>query len=104
MLERIAEMLSQVCLKMGCQLLEFSGEADHVHLLIDFHPRNAISAVVGSLKAATSRCMKAEFADEVKKHYRNNISFWSSSYYVASTGGAPIEKLKEYIDQQDKPQ
>ncbi|MEL6354971.1 MAG: IS200/IS605 family transposase, partial [Cyanobacteria bacterium J06627_28] len=49
MLKRIEEMCTQVCSKMGCQVIEFSGESDHVHLLIDFHPRNSISAVVGSL-------------------------------------------------------
>ncbi len=103
MLDRMGEMFAQVCLKMGCILLEFSGESDHVHLLIDFHPRNSIAAVAGSLKSATSRCMKKEFPDECHKHYRSGVSFWSGSYYVASSGGAPIERLKEYIDKQDKP-
>ncbi len=52
MLERLREMMWQVCRKMGCELIEFSGEADHVHALVDFHPKNSISAVAGSLKAA----------------------------------------------------
>ena len=52
MLERIKEMFLQVCQTMDCLLLECSGEADHVHLLVDFHPRHSISAVAGSLKAA----------------------------------------------------
>nr|WP_157861293.1 IS200/IS605 family transposase [Rippkaea orientalis] len=102
MLERIKEMFAQVCSTMDCELLECSGEADHVHLLVDFHPKQSISAVAGCLKSATSRMLKKEFPDEVKKWYRTQ-SFWSGSYYVASTGGAPIEKLKEYIKNQDQP-
>lgn len=102
MLERMQEMAGQVCRTMGCELLEFSGEADHVHLLVDFHPKNSISAVAGSLKSSLSRTMKKDFPKQVTKFYRG-VSFWSNSYYVASVGGAPIEKLKEYIKSQDTP-
>lgn len=87
---------------MDCELLECSGEADHIHLLVDFHPKQSIAAVAGSLKAATSRMVKKEFSEEFSKWYTKQ-SFWSGSYDVASTGGAPIEKLKEYIKAQDSP-
>lgn len=102
MLERIREMSWQVCRKMDCNLLECSGEADHVHLLVDFHPKHSISAVAGSIKAATSRMVKKEFHHEFAKWYSKQ-SFWSGSYYVASTGGAPIERLKEYIKSHENP-
>ena len=88
---------------MDCELLEFSGEADHVHLLVDFHPKNSISAVAGSLKAATARTMKRTFQAVVSKFYWGTTSFWSKSYYVANSGGAPIEKLRQYINSQNKP-
>jgi putative transposase len=71
-------------------------------LLVDFHPKYSISAVAGSLKAATSRMVKKEFPVEGSKWYSKQ-SFWSGSYYVASTGGAPIEKLKNYIKSQNVP-
>ncbi len=102
MLERLREMFWQVCKTMDCELLEFSGEADHVHALVDFHPKNSISAVAGSLKSASARTMKKDFPVEVAKFYQG-VSFWSNSYYVASSGGAPIDKLKEYIKSQDMP-
>lgn len=103
MLERLREMFWQVCRKMDCELIEFSGEPDHVHALIDFHPKNSISAVAGSLKSASARTMKKDFPEQVKKFYWGQVSFWSNSYYVASAGGAPIEKLKQYIQTQEKP-
>jgi putative transposase len=102
MLQRMHEMFGQVCRTMDCELLEFSGEADHVHLLVDFHPKQSIAAVVGSLKASVSRMVRKEFAADVAKFYSKAV-FWSGSYYVASSGGAPIEKLKEYIQSQDMP-
>jgi putative transposase len=102
MLQRMHEMFGQVCRTMDCELLEFSGEADHVHLLVDFHPKQSISAVAGSLKASVSRMVRKEFAADVAKSYSKAV-FWSGSYYVVSSGGAPIEKLKEYIKSQDSP-
>jgi putative transposase len=102
MLQRMREMFMQVCKTMDCELLEFSGETDHVHLLVDFHPKQSISAVAGCLKASVSRMVRKEFADDIKKFYGKPV-FWAGSYYVASSGGAPIERLKEYIKSQDAP-
>jgi putative transposase len=103
MLERLREMVWQVSKKMDCELIEFSGEMDHVHILLDFHPKNSISAVAGCLKSSTARVMKKDFPEQVSNFYKDKVSFWSNSYYVASSGGAPIEKLKEYIKNQDAP-
>jgi putative transposase len=103
MLERLNEMFSQVSTKMGCKLIEFNGEEDHVHLLLDFHPKNSISAVVGSLKSSSARMLKKEFPEQVNKHYWGKVSFWSNSYYCGSCGGAPIEVLKKYIKNQNNP-
>ncbi|MGB3652314.1 MAG: IS200/IS605 family transposase [Rivularia sp. (in: cyanobacteria)] len=103
MLLRLKEMIKQVSEKMKCELIEFNGESDHVHILLDFHPKNSIAAVVGSLKSSSARMLKKEFPEEVKKYYWGKVSFWSNSYYVASAGGAPIETLKRYIQNQEAP-
>lgn len=103
MMVRMREMFAQVCKTMDCELLEFDGESDHVHLLVDFHPKNSISAVAGSLKACTSRAMQREFAEHLKQFYWQKV-FWSGSYYVASAGGAPIEVLRQYINNQESPE
>jgi putative transposase len=102
-MERLREMFHQVRKTMDCKLEKFSGEADHVHLIVDFHPKQSISAVAGSLKASSSRAIRKEFADHVARFYSKPV-FWSGSYYMASTGGAPIERLKAYIKNQDKPE
>ncbi|WP_414530500.1 IS200/IS605 family transposase [Nodularia chucula] len=103
MLNRLKQMIEQVSNKMDCQLIEFNGESDHIHILLDFHPKNSIAAVVGSLKSATARMLKKEFPQDVKKYYWGKVSFWSNSYYVSSCGGAPIDVLKKYIQNQDTP-
>jgi len=59
---------------------------------------------VGSLKSSTSRMIKREFSQQYEKYYWGKTAFWFNSYYVSSAGGAPIETLKRYIQQQDRPQ
>jgi putative transposase len=102
MLERMSEIFGQVCCKTNSILLEFSGETDHVHVLIDLHPDNNISAFIGSLKSASSRILRKEFESHLQQFYSKPV-LWSGSYYVASTGGAPIEKIKAYIKSQEVP-
>jgi putative transposase len=99
---RLREIFANVCIKTKCQLIEFSGESDHVHLLIDFHPDNNLSALAGSLKSASSRIIQKEFSEYLATIYKSSV-LWSSSYYVASTGGAPIERIKQYIQSQEEP-
>jgi len=102
MLQRMAEIFQRVCAKNGSKVLEIDGEVDHVHLLIDLHPDNNISQLVASLKGASSRIIRSEFAETINKTYVKPV-FWSGSYYVASCGGAPIEKIRKYIETQDTP-
>jgi len=101
-LDRMREVIANICVKNNCILVEFSGESDHVHLLVDYYPDNNISDFASSLKSASSRIVRKEFKEHVDSFYWKPV-FWSSSYYVASSGGAPIEKLRQYIKDQDAP-
>lgn len=85
MLDRLKEMVEQVSNKMDCQLIEFNGESDHVHILLDFHPKNSIAAVVGSLKSSTARMLKKEFPEEVKKYYSLRFYSWRGFYCLFDT-------------------
>ena len=87
------------------ELLEFNGEPDHVHLLVSYPPKHSVSALVNSLKGVSSRKLKLEFPELL--HFwsveKSKNALWSPSYFASSTGGATIEKLKEYITSQDRP-
>lgn len=91
----------QLELKEGC-LLEFNGEADHLHLLIELPPKVALSMAVNSLKTVTARLMRRDHAAHLKKFFWKPI-LWSRSYFVASCGGAPLAVVKQYIQQQAAP-
>ena len=102
-LETLKEVFENVCKKMDCELVEFNGEADHVHLLIEYPPRLALSKIVNSLKGVSSRILRKKYPIFKKEYWGDNVSLWSRSYFVASVGGAPIEILKEYIENQKAP-
>jgi putative transposase len=56
------------------------------------------SKFINAYKSASSRLIKKEFP-EIKK-YLWKESFWSRSYCLLTTGGAPIEIIKQYIESQ----
>jgi putative transposase len=92
---------NQLLLKEGV-LIEFNGEEDHVHLLLELPPKVAISSLVNSLKTVTSRLLRRDHATALKSYYWKN-ALWSRSYFVASCGGAPLSVIKQYIEQQKTP-
>jgi putative transposase len=100
-LEHIRNTCGSVCLEFGAVLREFNGEDDHVHLLIEYPPTVQLSKLVNSLKGVSSRMLRKEqYPDVQKKLWGAHL--WSPSYFVASCGGAPLDVVKQYIENQKK--
>ena len=93
---------ANVCLKMGAQLREFDGEEDHVHLLVSYPPKLAISRLVNSLKLVSARLLRKRNMPEVRKKLCGS-HFWTPSYYAGSCGGANLATVKRYIQSQRIP-
>ena len=98
MLTDVEAIMRDVCQDFDATLMEFNGEDDHVHLLVSYPPKVALSTLINSLKGVSSRRLRTKY--DIKTH-RNHL--WSPSYYAASSGGAPLETLKQYIQQQRRP-
>lgn len=88
--------------EMGGTLEEFDGEADHVHLLIQYPPKWSISKIVNNLKGRSSRLLRRDMPD-IKERYWDEAALWHRSYFAGSVGGAPLEIVKQYIEQQKTP-
>lgn len=102
LLARCEEIMREVCADFEVELREFNGEQDHVHLLVHYPPKIALSKLVNSLKGVSSRLLRQEYAPHIRKHLWGG-HFWSGSYFAASVGGAPLTALKQYIEQQQRP-
>ncbi|MBD3558210.1 IS200/IS605 family transposase [Planktothrix sp. FACHB-1355] len=94
----IEKSFGEVSEKMDFKVLEFNGESNHVHALIEFPPKLSVSQIVNALKGVSSR--RYGQAGYTKPHKE---ALWSPSYFAISVGGAPLEVLKEYIRNQEKP-
>ena len=92
-------IFSEVCAKFDATLIEMDGEKDHVHLLIEYPPKLAISNLVNSLKGVSSRLLRKHLPVLTKYYWKGVL--WSPSYFAASCGGAPISIVKQYIQQQE---
>ena len=102
-LEDLKEIFASVCQDFEAELVEFDGERDHVHLLINYPPKVSVSRLVNSLKGVSSRLIrKKRYACIQDKLWAGAL--WSPSYFAASCGGAPISIIKQYIEQQDTPE
>lgn len=103
MLERMADILRKVLKDWRCELVEFNGEANHVHLLIRAHPALNLARMVGNLKTVSARRLRAEFADHLRSYYWKPM-FWNSAYAVVSVGSrANLEQVMQYIQDQATP-
>ena len=101
-LETLESILRNVCLQFEVELEEFNGEPDHVHLLVSYPPKVQLSKLINSLKGVSSRKLKMYHPELIKPAYMKNV-LWSPSYFAGSCGGANIDVLRKYIEEQDRP-
>ncbi len=94
--------MRQVCEDFGCTLVEFNGEDDHVHLLINFPATAQLSKLVNSLKGVSSRLLRQKHSGHLSKYLWDG-HLWSRSYYCGTAGGAPLSVLADYVRSQRRP-
>ncbi|MBW4615063.1 MAG: IS200/IS605 family transposase [Desmonostoc vinosum HA7617-LM4] len=93
---RLKELLAQIAIEIKVEILEMEIMPDHVHLLIDIDPQFGVHRVVKRFNGTTSRYLRLEFP-ELKSRLP---SLWTNSYFVSTVGGAPLDVVKMYIQNQ----
>ena len=94
----LKRIFAKVCHDFEAELVECDGEDDHVHLLVHYPPKVALSKLVNSLKGVSSRLLREARPEIIDRYYKNVL--WSPSYFAASCGGAPPSVISEYIKSQ----
>ena len=100
-IDRLRRMFGNVCSILDASLVEMNGEDSHVHLLVEYPSKLAVSVLVNSLKGVSIRMLRKERPDLKKRYWKNVL--WSPSYFAASCGGAPLSIIKQYVEQQQTP-
>lgn len=101
MIDQLRESFESACERLECELVEMDGDVDHVHLLVAYPPKLAVSVMVNNLKSVSSRKLRALNTHIPRQS--NNGALWSRSYFACSAGGAAIETLREYVQSQATP-
>ena len=96
--ETLRTIFAKVCQDFEAVLVDTHGEDDHVHLLVEYPPKVALSTLVNSLKGVSSRRLQQQHPDIAARYYKGVL--WSPSYFAASCGGAPLSIIWQYIEDQ----
>lgn len=95
---RLEEIIHAVCNELTAEVIELEVMPDHVHLLVEVDPQFGIHKLVRRIKGRSSRLLRQEFPV-----LRSRLpSLWTHSYLVSTVGGAPLEVIKQYIEQQKR--
>jgi len=97
--KRLEEICNHICEKWECNLDEFGGEFDHIHILLSLHPNIQPAKFINNLKTVTSRLIRKEFKEHLEQYFWEP-KLWTRAYCLLSTGGAPLDIIKKYIDKQ----
>lgn len=93
---RLKGIIREVCAERECNLIEMETMPDHVHLLVECDPQFGIHRLVKQIKGRSSRLLRDEFPS-----LRSRLpTLWTNSYFVATVGGAPLEVVKQYVENQ----
>ncbi len=93
---RLKELLTEYAANLSVDILEMEIMPDHVHMLLEVDPPFGIHKAVKSFKGYTSRILRQEFP-----HLKTKMpTLWTNSYFVSTVGGAPLEAVKQYIENQ----
>ncbi|WP_313568729.1 IS200/IS605 family transposase [Acetoanaerobium noterae] len=95
---RLKEIFEYISPNYNITLEEWEHDKDHIHVLFKAHPKSELSKFINAYKSASSRLIKKEFSS-IKKFLWKEY-FWSRSYCLITTGGATIDVVKKYIENQ----
>ncbi len=92
------DMFIEIGKKYNITLTEWNHDKDHIHILFKAHPNSELSKFINAYKSASSRLIKKNFPHIRKRLWKE--MFWSRSFCLLTTGGAPIDTIKKYIENQ----
>jgi putative transposase len=99
MMERLVEILRDLCEKWNCEFIDANGEPNHCHLLFRYYPQMQLSKFIANIKSVSSRRLRAEFPEIVNSRYWKNV-LWNEGYAIDAVGSVKLEVLKQYVADQ----
>jgi putative transposase len=95
---RLKNIFEYIAPNYNIVLQEWNHDKDHVHILFKAEPNTHLSKFINAYKSASSRLVKKEYP--IIKEILWEEHFWSRSFCLLTTGGAPIDVIRQYIQSQ----
>ena len=99
MLERLTEIMIDLCQQWQCEFIEGNGEPNHYHLLFRYFPQIQVSKFIGNVKSVSSRRIRQEFPEIVNSQYWKGV-LWNEGYSIDAVGNVKLDILKRYVQSQ----
>lgn len=97
---RLKELIKSACLEKQVDIIQMEVMPDHVHLILEVDPQFGIHRAVKHIKGVASFYLRGEF-----KHLTSKLpTLWTNSYFVSTVGGAPLDAIRKYVENQKKSQ
>lgn len=94
--KRLKEIIIQVANELNVEIIEMETDKDHIHILADIDPIFGVMKFIKTAKGRSSRILRDEFA-----FLKSRLpTLWTNSCFISSVGGAPLEVIKQYIENQ----
>jgi len=94
-LTELEKIVINVSKKWFVNILEFNGEEDHIHILLELNPTIQTSKYICNLKTVTSRIIRKKYHTHINKYYLGTNALWSRAYCLISTGDENIDEIKK---------
>lgn len=102
----IAEQCKRECIRIlehyEGKVLQIETDKDHIHIVVSLGTKYSIKEIVNVLKGVSARMLRRDHGDEIRQYLWND-SFWSDSYFIATSGGVTLDVLKKYVEEQGRP-
>jgi putative transposase len=96
----IEKIIAELAQQQSCEVTDIKSDLDHIHFLLRYPPTVALSSIIGALKSKSASAVLDTFGPVY--YGKHEHTFWSSGFFLCSVGGATIEILKQYIENQDR--
>ena len=95
---RLKEIINQIAKELNVEIIEMETDKDHIHILAEIDPQFGVMKFVQKAKGRSSRLLRDEF-----HHLKTKLpTLWTNSSFISTVGGAPLETIKQYIENQQR--
>lgn len=98
--DAVKQSLYEAAQKYGYHIIEMETDKNHVHILLDYSPKTAVSVIVKQFKMYSTGKMWQLYENALSRFYWKRKVLWSDGYFACSVGQVSQKAIEMYIRNQ----